>query len=175
MNALLMIAFTTGILSGVWGWLAITFGLIGWAGFLGYAICFSSPISGLRGLSITALTCCTGVFWAEVILLGNALTPGWSFMGYLLTGAVAFLMCIQSLYQWLAFIPGTFIGAGATFAAQGNWQLVLLSLLLGLLFGYAMKISGLWLMQKHQLRNLLREQSKAIEIARTTHSRSEGS
>lgn len=96
-------------------------------------------------------------------------------MGYLLTGVVAFLMCMQSLYRWLAFIPGTFIGAGATFAAQGNWQLVLISLLLGLLFGYAMKISGLWLLQKHQLRKLQREQDIALDIAQITHSRSEGS
>ena len=35
MNVLVMIAITTGILSGIWGWVAISLGLIGWAGFLG--------------------------------------------------------------------------------------------------------------------------------------------
>jgi hypothetical protein len=34
MNILLSIALTTGILSGLWGWVAVSLGLIGWAGFL---------------------------------------------------------------------------------------------------------------------------------------------
>jgi hypothetical protein len=43
-----------------------------------------------------------------------------------------------------AFVPGTFIGACATFAGQGDWRMIVPSL--GrLLFGYAMKNSGLWL------------------------------
>jgi hypothetical protein len=66
-------------------------------------------------------------------------------LGYLLTGAVAFLMCIQARQQWLSFVPGTFIGACATFAGGGDWPRVTMSLLVGLLFGYAMKNSGLWL------------------------------
>ena len=45
----------------------------------------------------------------------------------------------------LSFVPGTFMGACATFAGQGDWALVLPSLMLGLVFGYAMKNSGLWL------------------------------
>jgi hypothetical protein len=45
----------------------------------------------------------------------------------------------------LGFVPGTFIGACATFAGGGDWPLVTLSLLVGLVFGYAMKNSGLWL------------------------------
>jgi hypothetical protein len=53
-------------------------------------------------------------------------------------------MCIQAKQQWLGFVPGTFIGACATFAGGGDWPLVTLSLLVGLLFGYAMKNSGLW-------------------------------
>lgn len=79
------------------------------------------------------------------IIHGSELAPGWSLLGYLLTGAVAFLMCIQAKQQWLGFVPGTFIGACATFAGGGNWSLVTLSLLVGLVFGYAMKNSGLWL------------------------------
>lgn len=33
MNIILMIAITTGILSGIWGWVAVSLGLISWAGF----------------------------------------------------------------------------------------------------------------------------------------------
>ncbi|ETJ36410.1 Inner membrane protein ycdZ, partial [human gut metagenome] len=51
----------------------------------------------------------------------------------------------QAKQLLLSFVPGTFIGACATFAGQGDWKLVLPSLALGLVFGYAMKNSGLWL------------------------------
>lgn len=54
-------------------------------------------------------------------------------------------MCIQAKQLLLSFVPGTFIGACATFAGQGDWKQVLPSLALGLVFGYAMKNSGLWL------------------------------
>lgn len=144
MNVLFAIAVTTGILSGVWGWVAVSLGLIGWAGFLGCTAYFACPQGGLKGLVIGALTCCSGVFWAMAIIHGSELAPQWNLLGYLLTGVVAFLMCIQAKQQWLGFVPGTFIGACATFAGGGDWPLVTLSLLVGLLFGYAMKNSGLW-------------------------------
>ena len=86
MNILLSIAITTGILSGIWGWVAVALGLL----------------------------------------------------------------CIQAKQVLLSFVPGTFIGACATFAGQGDWKLVLPSLAVGLLFGYAMKNSGLWLAARRE-------------------------
>ncbi|MGR5068969.1 MULTISPECIES: DUF1097 domain-containing protein [Vibrio] len=62
MTILLTIAITTGILSGVWGWIAITFGLLPWAGFLGCTSYFASPTSGLRGLAESLIINMTGVF-----------------------------------------------------------------------------------------------------------------
>lgn len=106
---------------------------------------FRLPARGLRGLLITLLTCMSGVFWAMMIIQGSALQPEWTILGYMLTGIVAFLMCIQACQQWLSFVPGTFIGACATFAGNGDWKLVVASLLVGAVFGYAMKNSGLWL------------------------------
>ncbi|WP_293931384.1 DUF1097 domain-containing protein [Iodobacter sp.] len=143
MNALLMIAITTGVLSGLWGWLAFSFGLLSWAGFLGCTAYFACPQGGVRGLLLSLFSVASGVFWALVIIHGSPLVP--QFLGYVITGIVAFLMCIQAKQRWLGFIPGTFIGACATFAGDGHWQLVSASLLVGLLFGYAMKNSGLWL------------------------------
>lgn len=145
MNPLLMIAITTGVLSGLWGWVAVSFGLLSWAGFLGCTAYFACPQGGVRGLLLSLFSCCSGVFWAMVIIQGSALAPQLEIAGYLLTGVVAFLMCIQAKQRWLGFIPGTFIGACATFAGAGDWQLVSTSLLIGLAFGYAMKNSGLWL------------------------------
>lgn len=64
---------------------------------------------------------------------------------YALTGVIAFVMCIQAQRRLLAFIPGTFIGACATFAGQGDWHSVLPALWLGVAFGAAMNLSGRWL------------------------------
>ena len=150
MSVLFAIALTTGILSGLWGWVAVSLGLLSWAGFLGCTTYFASPRDGLAGLAESMLTNITGVFWAVVIIKLSTIMNV-EIMGYVITAVVAFLMCIQAKKSWLSFIPGTFIGCCATFAGGGNWQLVLPSLLVGSVFGYAMKASGLWLHAKmHQ-------------------------
>ena len=146
-RSLLAISITTGILSGVWGWIAISLGLLSWAGFLGCTSYFAAPTSGLKGLGISLITNMTGVFWAMVIIHGSTYV-GLEIIGYVITAIVAFFMCIQAKQAWLAYIPGTFIGSCATFAADGNWQLVIPSLLLGGVFGYLMKATGLWLHTK---------------------------
>ncbi|WP_156124023.1 DUF1097 domain-containing protein [Enterobacter sp. Bisph1] len=160
MNTLIAIAITTGILSGIWGWVAVSLGLLGWAGFLGCTAYFACPQGGLKGLLISACTVLSGVAWAQVIIHGSALAPHLDIIGYLLTGGVAFLMCLQAKNLLLSFVPGTFIGACATFAGQGDWRLVLPSLVVGLLFGYAMKNSGLWLASRRP-QPLMKEQEKA--------------
>lgn len=145
MNVILAIAITTGILSGLWGWVAVSLGLLSWAGFLGCTAYFACPQGGMKGLAISACTTMSGVIWALVIIYGSALAPHLEIVSYMMTGVVAFLMCIQSKQLLLSFVLGTFIGACATFAGQGDWRVVVPSLLVGLLFGYAMKNSGLWL------------------------------
>lgn len=147
MSTLFAISLTTGILSGLWGWIAVTLGLLSWAGFLGCTSYFASPNDGFKGLSVSLITNMSGVFWAMVIIHGSQYAS-LEILGYVITAVVAFFMCIQAKQAWLTYIPGTFIGSCATFAADGNWQLVVPSLILGGVFGYLMKTSGLWLHQK---------------------------
>lgn len=147
MSTLVAIAITTGILSGLWGWIAISLGLLSWAGFLGCTSYFASPTSGLKGLGESLVTNMTGVFWAMVIIHASQFASI-EVLGYVITAIVAFLMCIQAKQRLLGYIPGTFIGCCATFAANGDWKLVVPSLILGGIFGYLMKASGLWLHQK---------------------------
>lgn len=149
MKLLFCLSLTTAILSGLWAWVADLLGLIGWAGFLGCTAYFAYPKEGIKGLGITALTVSSGVAWGLVILhSGSYLQNLPSFMGYFVTGLVAFFMCIQAKKQWLSYIPGTFVGTCTIFAAQGAWQVTLQSLLVGVLFGFAMKKSGMWLAKK---------------------------
>ncbi|WP_105901072.1 DUF1097 domain-containing protein [Vibrio gangliei] len=149
MSTLFAISLTTGLLSGIWGWVAISLGLLSWAGFLGCTSYFASPIQGVKGLGVSLATNLAGVAWALVIIHGSQWL-GSDILGYMLTALVSFFMCIQAKKSWLSFIPGTFIGACATFAANGNWQLVIPSLLIGGLFGYLMKASGLWLQARSE-------------------------
>ncbi len=153
MSTLFAIALTTGLLSGIWGWVSISLGLLTWAGFLGCTSYFASPNDSLKGLAMSMLTNVTGVLWAMVIINGSQYASV-DLIGYLLTGVVSFAMCIQAKKQWLSYIPGTFIGCCATFAANGDWQIVIPSLLVGGCFGYAMKSTGLWLQKRAQQSHL---------------------
>ena len=110
MNILFAIALTTGILSGIWGWVAVALGLLSWAGFLGCTAYFACPQGGLKGLAISSCTVMSGVVWALVIIHGSALAPQLQILSYMMTGVVAFLMCIQARQTLLSFVPGTFIG-----------------------------------------------------------------
>lgn len=85
MNILLSIAITTGILSGIWGWVAVSLGLLSWAGFLGCTAYFACPQGGLKGLAISAATLLSGVVWAMVIIYGSALAPHLEILGYVIT------------------------------------------------------------------------------------------
>lgn len=96
MNILLSIAITTGILSGIWGWVAVSLGLLSWAGFLGCTAYFACPQGGFKGLLISVCTLLSGMVWALVIIHGSALAPHLEIVSYVLTGIVAFLMCIQA-------------------------------------------------------------------------------
>ncbi|MGF1759475.1 DUF1097 domain-containing protein [Photobacterium sagamiensis] len=147
MTVLVAISLTTGILSGIWGWVAVSLGLLSWAGFLGCTTYFASPKDGIKGLGLSIVTNMSGVFWAMVIIHLSSLFSV-EILGYVVTALVSFFMCVQAKKTWLNYIPGTFIGSCATFAANGDWQLVIPSLIVGALFGYTMKASGLWLHHK---------------------------
>ncbi len=50
----------------------------------------------------------SGVAWALVIIHGSALAPRVvQILSYMMTGVVAFLMCIQARRTLLSFVPGT--------------------------------------------------------------------
>ena len=148
MSPLVAIALTTGLLSALWGWLATTLGLIAWVGFLGCTSYFASDGSR-RALPMTLLCNTSGMLWA-LLLIDGSQWWGMGTLSYVMTGVVATLMCVQGRNRWLSYIPGTFAGCCATFGAAGEWRLILPSLLIGALFGWAMKSSGLWLHRRTQ-------------------------
>nr|MDQ6120265.1 DUF1097 domain-containing protein [Klebsiella pneumoniae subsp. pneumoniae] len=104
--------------------MAVALGLLSWAGFLGCTAYFACPQGGERaGHLVLHGDERRGL--ALVIIHGSALAPQVQILSYMMTGVVAFLMCIQARRTLLSFVPGTFIGACATFAADGDWRLVI--------------------------------------------------
>ncbi|MBZ3661179.1 DUF1097 domain-containing protein [Salmonella enterica subsp. enterica serovar Kentucky] len=147
MNILLSIAITTGILSGIWGWVAVSW-VTKLGRFLGCTAYFACPQGGFKGLLISACTLLSGMVW-RWSLFTVALAPHLEIVSYVLTGIVAFLMCIQqSSYCFLLF--GNIYRRLRDICRAGDWRLVLPSLALGLIFGYAMKNSGLWLASRRE-------------------------
>lgn len=148
MRTLYFTALTTGILSAIWAFVANQFDLLSWAGFLGCTAYFAYPKEGIKGLAVTMATIISGVIWALAIIYGSQVFSDISIFGYAVTGVIAFVMCIQAKSALLAYIPGTFIGACTIFAAQGDLSQTIPSLIVGVLFGYSMKMSGLWVANK---------------------------
>lgn len=148
MRTLYFTALTTGILSAIWAFVANQFDLLSWAGFLGCTAYFAYPKEGIKGLAVTMATIMSGVIWALAIIYGSQVFSDISIFGYAVTGVIAFVMCIQAKSALLAYIPGTFIGACTIFAAQGDLAQTIPSLIIGVLFGYSMKMSGLWVANK---------------------------
>ncbi|SLK18751.1 Putative Glutathione-regulated potassium-efflux system protein [Clostridium chauvoei JF4335] len=73
---------------------------------------------------------------------------GFPHAGAVMTGIVTFAMCYQSKIKYFTFIPGTFMGCFTTCAANGNWQGVLPSMLLGAVLGVLCESTGKWLYEK---------------------------
>ena len=147
MSVLLAISLTTGVLSGLWGWLSVSLGLITWAGFLGCTSYFASPTEGPKGLFYSSISNLSGVFWATIIIKLSQYFAI-EIISYVVIAFVVFAMCIQARLAFLSYIPGTFIGCCAMFASDGDWLVLCSSLVVGGVFGFLMKSSGLWLHEK---------------------------
>lgn len=143
MSSLIALSLTTAVLCGVWVYVAGIVGLLGWAGFSGCTSFFAA--GGKReGLKKSIIANITGVIWAMIAM---KLTPVLNIpaAGAIMTTVITFGMCAQAKNKWLEYIPGTFFGSFSTFAANGDWKVVLPSLLLGGILGYACEWSGAWL------------------------------
>ena len=143
MSQIICSAISVGLLSGIWGFISSPLGLLSWVGFVG---CTSYYAAGGRkeGLKKSVICNMTGVFWAMMtIMAGNYFgTPA---VSAIMTAIFTFVMCAQSKYELLSFIPATFCGSFSTFGAGGDWKVVILSLLCGAALGYFSDIGGIWL------------------------------
>ena len=146
MSPLCALSIVTAVLCGIWSYLAGIAGLIGWAGFAGCTTYFACGKHGMSGVKKTMITNLTGVLCGMTIITLSKINPLFGNLG-IWCGIITFVMCIIAKYEWFDFCPGTFMGCFTTFAADGNWSVLVVSLVIGAFSGFACEYGGNWLYQ----------------------------
>lgn len=141
MTELLALSIVTGLVCGLWSQLAPMLGLITWAGFAGCTTYFASGRHGKDGFLTTIRQNLFGVLCGmTIIFLSNKLPVALGPLIY--SGFITFVMCIVKDFKSLEFIPGTFVGCFSTFAANGDWKVLVPTLLVGAVLGVACDLGG---------------------------------
>lgn len=141
MTELMALSIVTGVLCGLWSQFAPAIGLITWAGFAGCTTYFASGKHGLEGFVVTVRQNMFGVVCGMTIILLSTKFP-FSLDQVLYSGLLTFVMCIVGRYKSLSFIPGTFVGCFSTFASNGEWEILVPTLIVGALLGVACDLMG---------------------------------
>ncbi|MEG0364249.1 MAG: DUF1097 domain-containing protein [Erysipelotrichales bacterium] len=144
MSRLMALSITTGIICGIWVHVAVPLGLLSWLGFAGCTTYFASGKHGFDGMFTAMRQNMFGVLCGMTIIFLSTQFPFYG-NGIVFSGFITFVMCIAAKWKYLAFIPGTFVGSFSTFAANGEWQGVVIALLIGAVIGIACDSSGGWL------------------------------
>ncbi|SJZ89145.1 Protein of unknown function [Cetobacterium ceti] len=141
MKKLFFLSLTTGILCGLWFWIGIKTHIPVWMGFAGCTAFFAAGGINNGGVKKALFSTLSGVFWAVIVIaLSKHFNQEYIFA--IITGVVTFFMCIQGQCKLFAFIPGTFIGGFSTFASNGDWKMVSIGLILGIILGFSCDYTG---------------------------------
>lgn len=140
-RSLLAAAIATGILCGLWAGLAPLVGLSIWAGFAGCTAFFASGKPGLKGVGLTLATTIVGVGTAlAMIWLGDIIgAPAGTGIA---VGLIVAVIVLMGSVPWLAFVPGIFVGCYSTFAINADWQLLIASLVAGVVLGWLCQLGS---------------------------------
>ena len=144
MSPLLALSISTAVFCGIWAALATFTRLCGWAGFAGCTTYFSTGKHGKEGLLKTICTNMAGVLCGLAIFALTHFVPAFGEWG-IWCAIITFVMCIISHFEIVSFCPGIFMGCFCTFAAGGDWKLLVPSLLIGAALGVACDFGGGWL------------------------------
>jgi hypothetical protein len=143
MSRLMALSIVTGVLCGIWVQICVStpLGLLGWAGFAGCTTYFASGKHGTEGFFTAIRQNLFGVLCASIIIWSSGILTFTGAVGFF-SGLLTFVMCIGGKSKYLAFIPGTFVGGFSTFAANGDYKGLIISLLLGAALGVACDLGG---------------------------------
>ena len=82
-----------------------------------------------------------GIFCGMMIIVLGNLFP-FAASPFVFSGLLSFVICIAGALDFFAFIPGTFLGCFCTFAANGDWKLLIPSMIVGALLGLTCDLGG---------------------------------
>lgn len=162
MSFLVALSITTGIFCGVWYVIAGLTGLIGWAGFAGCTTYFATGKHGAEGLKNAILPNLAGIACGMTSIFFGTMFPELDKVG-LWAGLISFIICMLTHFKWFSFTPGTFLGCFATFAAGGDWKLLVPSIFVGAFLGWTCDTSGAWLYKVVSGGNNQKEEEKESE------------
>ena len=147
MSFLCALSITTGFFCGVWSFISVPLGLLSWAGFAGCTTYFATGRHGAEGLKNAIIPNLMGIVCGMTIIFLGQLSPQLGNLG-IWSGVISFVICIITKFKWFNFTPGTFLGCFATFAAGGDWKLLVPSIVVGAFLGWTCDTSGAWLYKK---------------------------
>lgn len=143
MDKTFALAISVGILSGLWGQVAGLFGLVSWVGYVSWA-CFYAAGGGFLGLLKTLPANLSGALYGYLIATIPVLLPI-PFSSFLITTLMCMSIVIQSKWNVLSFVPGTFVGAAIYFGNHFELQSTIITMMLGAILGFISEQCGLYL------------------------------
>lgn len=149
---LIILGISTGILCGVWTFVAPLIALSVWGGFAGTTTYFASGKHGIEGIGLAIRCNLAGIACGmSMMFLTNLF--GFSGGGAVASAIISAVMCFLGLWKYTTFVPGIFLGCFTTFAANGDWLLLGSSVILGAILGYGCDASGTWAYNKYFAKN----------------------
>ncbi|KZL88989.1 DUF1097 domain-containing protein [Clostridium magnum] len=140
MKQTLGIGISAGLLAALLTEIGGALGVVTWVGFVAMLSYYASGC-GKDGFIRSMATNLSGVFWGWMIVLISKTLP----IPYPL-GVTVFLivivMCMQSYFSVLNFIPGAFAGCSCYFGTNFDAKGVIIALIVGNILAFASHIMG---------------------------------
>ncbi|TKH03444.1 DUF1097 domain-containing protein [Peribacillus simplex] len=143
MDLILALGISIGVLAGIWGEVSAATGLVTWIGFLSWGS-FYAIGGGTHGLIKTLPSNLSGVFWGAMIFYASSALNVPFILGISICIA-SIIMCVQSKWSVLSFIPGTFAGCASYFGSDFDFTGTCIALVAGALLGYISEVGGVYL------------------------------
>lgn len=141
MKQTLGIGISAGFLAALLTEIGGALGVITWVGFVAMLSYYASGC-GKTGFLRSVATNMSGVFWGWVIVLISGILPIPYALGVSVF-IVVIVMCMQSHFSILNFIPGAFAGCSCYFGTNFDAKGVIIALIVGNILAYISHIIGM--------------------------------
>ncbi|MDD3363996.1 MAG: DUF1097 domain-containing protein [Syntrophomonas sp.] len=131
---LLPVSLSIGILAGIWTFVSISFGILTWPTFVGWAIFFF--LGGNKDALVKAFPpVLVGIVLTYLTLAANTSLKGDTLVLSILVVVLAFILTFMMNVSWLAAAPAGFCMTAVYFGV-GDPIKAAVPLIIGLLLGY---------------------------------------